>query len=178
LPLLNQKFKTNFVWGNLFNELFKPTPKLEEQLNYHLNRISSNYIACQFRFQSLLGDFKEYDFPTLPLDKQQSLITACTETLCELQKRHNLPVLVTSDSSGYLSHVSKLENIFIIPGDIVHIDCTHDAAENIYMKSFVDFMMLSKADKIYSIVAGQMYPSEFPLYAAKVNNVPFERIIL
>ncbi|MDR0872233.1 MAG: hypothetical protein LBN27_02035, partial [Prevotellaceae bacterium] len=176
LPLLNEKYKTNFEWGKLFNELFKPTSKLEAQINFHLAKINSSYIACVFRFQSLLGDFTEYDFPTLPSDKQQDLINICAKSLLALKNNHKLPVLVTSDSSTFLSYVSTLENIFTLSGKVVHLDCTDNADENVYMKSFIDFMMLSKADKIYSIVTGQMYPSEFPLYAAKVNNIPFERI--
>jgi len=178
LPLLNETFNTNFEWRELFYELFKPTEKLNAQINYHLSRINSDYIACVFRFQALIGDFKEYNFPILPSGEQQDLIKTCTEVLCSLRAKHNLPILVTSDSFTFLSHISELDNIFIIPGEIVHIDCTYNAAEDVYMKSFIDFMMCSKASKIYNIVTGQMYSSEFPLYAAKVNNVPFERIII
>ncbi len=38
--------------------------------------------------------------------------------------------------------------------------------------------MISKAEKVYSIVIGDMYPSEFPMYAAKINNVPFDRVTI
>ena len=178
LPVFENKFNVSFDWGELFHELFKPTEKLNNQINAHLERINSNYIACVFRFQSLLGDFKEYHYTQLSSDGQQDLMNVCMETLHLLRGKHHLPILVTSDSSKFLSFVSGLENIFIISGKVVHIDCTNDAAEDVYMKSFVDLMMLSKADKIYNVVAGKMYPSAFPLYAAKINNVPFERIVI
>ena len=178
LPLYKNRYDVSFDWGELFHELFKPTEKLNSQINDHLNRINSNYIACVFRFQSLLGDFKEYHYQTLASGEQQDLMNACREALCLLRSKHHLPILVTSDSSTFVSYVSGLENIFIIPGKVVHVDCTHDAAEDVYMKSFIDLMMLSKADKIYNVVAGKMYPSAFPLYAAKINNVPFERIVI
>ena len=178
LPVYQKKLNASLDWRELFHELFKPTEKLNAQINDHLNRINSNYIACQFRFLSFLGDFKEYNLLPLSSGEQQDLIKTCTEALCSLRKKHDLPILVTSDSSTFLSHVSGLENIFTIPGKVIHIDCTHDAAEEVCMKPFVDFMMLSKASKIYNVVAGPMYPSSFPLYAAKINNVPFERIVI
>jgi len=178
LPLYEKKFNVSFDWGELFQELFKPTEKLNARINVHLERINSNYIACVFRFQSLLGDFKEYHFPTLSSGGQQTLMDTCMETLCLLRGKHHLPILVTSDSSKFLSYVSGLENIFPVSGKVVHLDCTHDAPEEVYMKSFVDWMLLSKADKIYNVVSGKMYPSAFPLYAAKINNVPFERIVV
>jgi len=178
LPLYKKKYNVSFDWGELFHELFKPSEKLNNQINDHLSKINSNYIACVFRFQSLLGDFKEYNYPVLSAAEQQDLMNTCTETLCSLREKHDLPILVTSDSSMFLSHVSNLENVFIIPGKMVHLGCTHDASEDVYMKSFVDLMMLSKADKIYNVVTGKMYPSGFPLYAAKINHVPFERIVI
>jgi len=178
LPIYKNKYHVSFDWGELFHELFKPTEKLNREISDHLNRINSNYIACQFRFLSLLGDFKEYNLPPLSSGGQQDLLKTCTEALCSIREKHDLPFLVTSDSSTFLSHLSGLENIFTIPGKAVHIDCIHDAAEDVYMKSFVDLMMLSKADKIYNVVAGKMYPSAFPLCAAQINNVTFERIVI
>ena len=37
---------------------------------------------------------------------------------------------------------------------------------------------LSEARKIYRVGTSYMYPSEFPVYAAKVHHVPFENIII
>ena len=46
----------------------------------------------------------------------------------------------------------------------------------IYLKSFLDFYVLSEAQKIYRIGTSYMYPSEFPVYAAKVHDIPFASI--
>ncbi len=47
------------------------------------------------------------------------------------------------------------------------------------MKPFIDFFyLISEAQKVFSIKNKDMYPSGFPQYAAKVNNIPFERIEL
>jgi len=178
LSIFRDKYNVSFDWGELFHELFRPTDKLNNQINAHLERINSNYIACVFRFQSLLGDFKEYHYTALSSVGQQDLMNVCMESLHLLREKHHLPILVTSDSSKFLSYASGLENIFIISGKVVHLDCTHDVSEDVYMKSFIDLIMLSKADKIYNVVSGKMYPSAFPLYAAKINHVPFERIVV
>lgn len=178
LPLFNKIYDAGFEWGILFNELFRPTPVLEEQLNFHLSKLGTNYKACVFRFQSLLGDFNEYDFPSLDIEKQQTLIDKCINELLKIKNASLAPLLVTSDSSLFLEKVSNIEGIYSIPGKVVHMDCDTDEKTEVYLKSFVDFFMLSKAQKIYSIGTSEMYPTEFPLYAAKINNVAFERILI
>jgi hypothetical protein len=178
LPALNKSYGTDFKWGELFNDLFKPTPKLEAQINYYLNQIGSDFIGCVFRFQSLLGDFEEYNFSTLEPAERETLIANCIGCLVELKKEKNMPLLVTSDSSTFISEVSKIDGIITMSGRVVHMDCVDNESDEVYMKSFVDFLMLSKATKIYSIGTSRMYPTEFPLYAAKVNNIPFERILI
>ena len=178
IPLLNKLCGTNFLWGDLFNELFRPSPELEDCINYSLDKTGKDYIGCVFRFQSLLGDFKEYNFAILNKNENQKLINKCIDALLKLQKELIKPILVTSDSTTFLSEISSIEGIVTIPGKVVHLDCTDTESDDVYMKSFVDFIMLSKAEKIYSIGTDQMYPTEFPLYAAKINNIPFERILI
>ena len=46
------------------------------------------------------------------------------------------------------------------------------------MKSFLDFFMLTEARSVSCIGTKEMYPSQFPMYAAKVNGIPFRRITL
>jgi hypothetical protein len=38
--------------------------------------------------------------------------------------------------------------------------------------------MLSESTHVYYIGTSEMYPSEFPMYAARINDVPFERILI
>jgi hypothetical protein len=71
-----------------------------------------------------------------------------------------------------------MDYVHTIGGTRVHIGCTADADHNTYMNSFVDFYMLANSKKIFSLGTKEMYPTEFPLYAAKVNEIPFERILL
>ncbi|MFB2120570.1 MULTISPECIES: hypothetical protein [Parapedobacter] len=179
LELINRRYKRHYQWGQLFNELFKPTPLLEDRLQAHLRKIGNVfYIACVFRFQALLGDFKEYHFKPLPEADREELIAKNINALRQLADQTDMPVLVTSDSSSFIEAVKGLKNIYTIPGKVVHIDNVADAESEVYLKSFVDFFMLSRARKIYSLGTDIMYKTDFPKYAAKVNNIPFERILI
>ena len=179
LDEINRKYNKQYQWGELFNELFKPTKVLEDRLQEHLDNIdSAGFIACVFRFQNLLGDFKEYHFKPLPEADRQELLTKNINALKRISEQSDVPVLVTSDSSTFIDAVKDLKNIYTIPGKVVHIDNVADAESEVYLKSFVDFLMLSRAQHIYSLGTEIMYKTDFPKYAAKVNDVPFERILV
>lgn len=178
LDEINTLYHQNYTWGELFNELFKPTEKLEEQIKFHSQKIGNNFIACVFRFQSLLGDFKEYNYKPLAKEKQKQLIEKNKRALLQLIEMNNCPVLVTSDSSTFITEIQHLKNVYTLPGRVVHLDCVFDEEADVYMKSFIDFLMISKAEKVYSIGTKMMYQTNFPRYAAKIRNVPFERILI
>lgn len=179
LDEINYKYNQQYQWGQLFNELFKPTKILEDRLQVHLDNIgNTGFIACVFRFQNLLGDFEEYHFKSLPEAEQQQLIVKNIAALKQISEQSDVPVLVTSDSTTFIAAVKDLKNIYTIPGKVVHIDNVAGAESEVYLKSFVDFFMLSRAQKIYSLGTVIMYKTDFPKYAAKVHNIPFERILL
>lgn len=179
LDEINQKYNRQYQWGQLFNELFKPTKRLENRLHEHLGEMGNGaFIACVFRFQNLLGDFKEYHFKPLPDEEQQRLIAKNIAALKQISDQSDVPMLVTSDSSTFIAAVKDLKNIYTIPGEVVHIDNVADAESEVYLKSFVDFFMLSRAQRVYSLGTDIMYKTDFPKYAAKVHNIPFERILI
>lgn len=176
---LNQWYKTNYQWGGLFKKLFKPTGELQQLIDSHKTAIGGSYACAVFRFQQLLGDFTEYEYTELPDSEKEKLITRCREAVCKLQASlENKKILVTSDSARFLQAVSDMENVYAFPAKVVHIDNTTGESHDVYMKSFLDFYLLSEGEKIYAIGTSQMYKSEFPLYAAKLNNRPFERILI
>ena len=176
---INRTYNKEFQWGILFHELFKPTEELEQQIQYQLSQIKGQeFIACGFRFQSMLGDFNEYNAKSLSEIEKEILIEKNITALKEVVDNVNCPVLVTSDSTTFLSRAERLDKVFTLPGKIVHVDCVIDEQKEVYMKLFVDFFMLSNAKKVYSIGTKKMYPTNFPVYAAKINNIPFERIII
>lgn len=166
---------SHFYYNNFSEqckELFKPTERLKAEINMNLKRIGTDYIAMVFRFQQLLGDFKEGNFKVLPEKEQQKLIIKCIKEIEKLWNGKD-KVLVTSDSSKFLLEASKLPFVYTIPGKVVHIDYTEDAAFDTYMKSFLDFYMIANAQKVFLLKTGEMFQSGFPKTAAKVNNRPF-----
>jgi len=95
-----------------------------------------------------------------------------------LKKHRGKKLLVTSDSNLFLKKAGKISGVYTLQGKVVHIDTTVGENKDVYMKSFLDFYMLSEGEKIYSIGTDEMYKTEFPLYASKLNNIPFERILI
>lgn len=165
-------------WGELFKMLFKPNKELKTAIQNCKSQINSKYISVVFRFQNLLGDFTEYeDVQELFLKDKEALIKKCLTALLNLQKYEaSLPILVTSDSKYFLDNLKDLPNIIAFPSEVVHIDNTANASYEVYQKSFLDLYLLADSEKIYSIGTTAMYKTEFPLYASKINNIPFERI--
>jgi hypothetical protein len=102
-------------------------------------------------------------------------------------------ILVTSDSSTFLDelrvsvggpHVSSSASdissnwLYVIPGKVVHIGFTFDASKKTYMKSFVDYYMLSYASAVYLVRDKLMYHSGFPKRAAMLHGVDYHEINL
>ena len=176
---------TNALFGDgryaqNFEELFKPTPRLRTALSIQTANIGEPYVAMVFRFQQLLGDFKEDGYKVLLAREQKELIDKCIDKADELHSLYHLNqrVLVTSDSITFLQTIEKQkEYVSIIPGRTVHMDYTSGADCDVYMKAFVDLLMLSKADKIYLLQTGDMYHSGFAKRAAKTTDVPYEEVI-
>lgn len=173
-----------FNWGELFCELFKPGTVLDERIKSIKKDLGCDYYAAVFRFQNLLGDFHEYHFESIKdKDEAEKLIGKCLDSIKTLKSEHgNKALLVTSDSISFLKRASQIEGVYIIPGVLIHMDGQkNNILENpyeIYLKSFLDFYMLSDAQCIYRIGTSYMYPSEFPVYAAKVHDIPFKSITI
>lgn len=191
LPRINEAYHGNtaggedYDWGKLFHELFKPREVLQQRIDSIHQEIGGDYDAAVFRFQNLLGDFSEYHFKALE-DKSEAekLICTCMEYVRKLVNTSpHRRVLVTSDSITFLRRVSQIGGVYVIRGTLFHIDgsknidVSSDHFET-YLKSFLDFYMISRAQCVYRVCAPLMYPSEFPYYAALVNHRPFESVTL
>lgn len=167
----------NDDWGDTFNYLFRPTQKLQKQLDIHKNAINGDYVAAVFRFQNLLGDFQEYHYKTITNpDYQQRLIAANIDELKKIHEENpDMKVLVTSDSSSFLEAASELNYVYAIKGKQSHID-TKNAIQSNAIKPFIDFYMIAAAKKVYGVSIDDMYNSDFPVRAAMVGHIPFIRI--
>lgn len=163
----------------LFNKLFKPSKVLQLAIDFHLAKINTRYISITFRFQQLLGDFKERDFKILPLKERNCLIKKCIDIVKDLYSKNQFLyhcILVTSDSSTFLREISSLPYVYVIPGKVVHMAYTFNSSLDVYLKSFVDLYMIANASEIYSAQVGPMYDSGFPKLASKIYEKPFHLI--
>lgn len=177
IELINQTYGTNFTWSGLFNELFRPSPLLQNKLN-SFSQTREPYIAIAFRMQNLLGDYPEYAYQATSEKRQQEIIAACVGFIKRVHKEWNMPILVTSDSNRMTNIAIELPYVWTNSGKAVHVDTVSSAPEEYYLKSFVDFYLLAGAQKVYAAATPEMYNSDFPKYAALTGNIPFERIFL
>ena len=168
-------------FGALFNQLFKKTDILEAEISKNMRMIGGKYISITFRFQQLLGDFKETGFPVINDElERQKLVTSCMECISKLHKKTGMRILVTSDSSTFLRKAeSTFSFVYVIKGDVVHMDYVgkdENINMKVHLKSFVDFFMLANAECIYLATISPLYHSYFPKMASWIYGKPFHVI--
>ena len=183
LENINKKYKRNFDWAVLFNELFVPSRSLASYIEKIKENIGCRYIAIHIRFLNLLGDKNENKtYKALDQKGRDLLIQTCINKIKELtvsyNSNHIVPVLC-SDSKAFLGFLkNELPNVFIIKGTPCHIDKISELSEDDALKLFADMYILAGAQKVYSIVGCGLYKSAFPQYSAKIGRTKFERISL
>jgi hypothetical protein len=164
----------NKAYGELYNELFKPTNELKNRIDCSLQEIGCDFISATFRFQKLLGDFSDGENPTLPHAQRVNLINRCVSHIVEIYKENNYKkILVTSDSITFLNEAKKIDFVYIIPGVITHVDNKTIEDKEIYMKSFLDYYLLTHSKLVYLVIDGDMYRSGFS-YRAALHNFPYK----
>lgn len=187
-------------FADYFNELFKPSPILEQELLHYRESLGESYTSISFRFQNKLGDFKEYTFKELPENDKRDLKNAAMNVLknemshqvghdrsdatlsCPPVSGHSplvnetSKILVTADSPTFLAEVENLPNIVTVKGKSIHIDFNSSKNATDYLKAFTEFFLISKASKakLYRNRKYKTYPSNFPKYAALLGDVPYE----
>ena len=176
IKLLNKHYHKNYTYAELFEELFKPSPLLQKEIDLHINVLGKNYISVSFRFMQLMGDFKDIKGETLTIENQTKLINKCKDLLSLLHLKHIEinKILVTSDSQKFIESIKDLDFIYTIPGKIGHIGHTND--QSTHLKTMLDFCIISKAQKVYMAYTDKMYKSNFAKYASFITNAPFEAI--
>lgn len=162
-------------YRKLFHELFKPSESLEREVKRHLDVLGDKYWSFSFRFLQLLGDFRDRS-RRLDEGEARALISKVKEELLKEMKKvpSGYRILVTADSRRFLDEVEGMDpRIYIVPGDIKHIDKHTDATEEVWMKTFVDQMLLMGAERVCLMRTGEMYKSGFSRFAAEVGGAEF-----
>lgn len=169
----------NQYFAQWYKELFKPSPLLQKCLDDATASLPTSYIAVVTRFQQLLGDFKEGNYRVLVESEREKLIEKCIEKIKDIHDSlyPEKQILCTSDSSTFLSKISQLPYVCIIPGKVVHVDYSEGVDKLVFAKSFVDLYMISEAEKVILLKTDDMYLSSFAMQAACIQNKPYEEIV-
>lgn len=162
-----------------FHTLFKPAPILLEAIEREQKAIGGKYVSVSFRFQDALGDFKDDDSPYIPPEQREKLLEESIKVVEEVKKMNPGidKVLVTADSKTMIDAVKNLPFVYVIPGEIAHMGFTGTDSEiSAHLKTFLDFFMISGAEKVYFARHPILYRSTFAGTAAAIGNRPYEEI--
>lgn len=177
---VNAHFGTCYDWGELYRELFRPTPYLQQYLDYYKQDIGSEYIAIHTRFMNLLGDRVETvgHLVTLSEEEQQKLKEATKAAIEKLMLQHpGKRVMVASDSMEFIKYISsEIPAVYIVPGNAKHIDTVGETDDTENIKIFTDYYFMAGAQHVYSLWHEGMYRSAFPEYSARIGGVEFTRL--
>ena len=167
-------------YKSLFEELFKPSSYLAKKSEALQYLFSEPYESVTLRFQMLLGDFEEGDFEVLETQQQEELMENCIKKIDELWRDNYFStpkILVTSDSSRFISRISSKEYVYTNPGKMEHMDYTQNSDIEMNAKPFLDLFLLMQSKRLTQLITGKMYKSGFPAFAAELGGHPFVNII-
>lgn len=190
LDKINEHFHTNYDWGKLYHELFRPTAYLQQFIDRHQREVGSDYIVVHTRFLNLLGDKTETAInPELPVEEREPYMRRIVEEIKSLigkgekeqgegdSLRTLNRVMIASDSMTFIDYVKRqIPDVYVVPGKVKHIDTAGRTDDSENIKMFLDYYLIGGAKKVYNIVGPGMWPSAFPEYAAKIGQTEFERI--
>ena len=167
--------KTNEVlWGKSFNELFKMTDLLKNELEK--NKINQNSIAFHTRFTSLFGDFKDSPKSIATNERKEEIKCILLKTISEISIENKYSSsYIFSDSIEFLNFIKMNSDFKVIDGNPFHTDEDRKMGNvQKHLKTFLDFFIISKCDKIYLLKTNDMYNSSFSRYASFVGNKVFK----
>lgn len=171
------------LFHDFFRELFVPSLDIQNTLSHHLSILGTHFYSMTFRFIALLGDFKDADKSFHELETEsvkKDYITHCLNAIRTIYNKMSLngKIFVTSDSLLFLSEAAKIPYVYIIHGKVKNIDVAASNDKEAYKKMFIDFLMISKAERIYSYQYGKMYAATgFAKTAALIGGKKCETII-
>lgn len=180
LSYINNKYNTQFSFGGLYHELFKPTTYLQQHIDVYQKEIGKEYVVVHFRFLNLIGDKTEFTSvnPSLPKAEQDELIEKSMSKLKEIEANHvGMRLMLATDSPRFSQLVTReMPQVYIAPGEIEHVGTVGETSDSANLKMFVDYYLIAGACKVYNLVGPGMWKSAFPEYAAKIGQKPFERV--
>lgn len=162
-----------------FGDLFKPSAVLGDAINDVIAKNGDDYVSISFRFVRLFGDFEDVNWPVLPDEKsREDMIRRGLAAIEKVKSLHpGKKVLVTTDSSTFLSRARQLNDVFVVEGDIKHVDFSDVGSATLpHLKTFLDLLLISRAKHVYLGINDMVYRSTFAKTASQIGNRPFDMI--
>lgn len=162
-----------------FGDLFKPSAVLGDAINDVIAKNGDDYVSISFRFVRLFGDFEDVNWPVLPDEKsREDMIRRGLAVIEKVKSLHpGKKVLVTTDSSTFLSRARQLNDVFVVEGDIKHVDFSDVGSATLpHLKTFLDLLLISRAKHVYLGINDMVYRSTFAKTASQIGNRPFDMI--
>ena len=151
------------LWGTLYHSLFKPRDFILRKIK-ETGFEKNTYIAVHLRFVNALEHFEGDQFNMVPEKKKEELVQRCLAAIKHIiDTNKDIPILVFSDSNTFLHRVKELP-VHVLDGKIGHISFHQE--NEVMVKTFLDFYMISDARKVFVIHAPEMYPTVYSYYAA------------
>lgn len=160
------------ILRNCFHELFKPSEILENSLK-NMCLTPKQYNAVHLRFVNALEKFEDGVYNCLSVKEQELLINKCLNCLKDIKENCKKDIVVFSDSNRFLS-IAKKNGYKVLDGTVSHISFNNN--NDAVLKTFTDFYMISRSDKVYRIISKEMYGTTFSLYASIFGNCEFKTI--
>lgn len=163
-------------YRRLYHELFRPAPAVSAEIERHLRILGKEYSVYTFRFLTLLGDFHDHSHTVLTGSERRAFIE---RVLTEFRRMladepAGRRVLVTSDSVSFLKEACAAdERVYVVEGDVKHIDVDGGDHREAWLKVFVDQGLIMHGSKVVLMRTGGMYRSGFGEFAAEVGGIPF-----
>ena len=170
------------TFSSLFWQLFKMSPRLESLVGdalQHLQLEENGYIAVHIRFLNFFEAVEERCDAvngTATQEEQREMIQRVNDTLETIYQDCRKPIVLFSDSNKFLAapHPDFTRQL---PGHVGHILCC-EQQDDVTDKAFVDMMIMSQAERVYSITGPQIYGGGFSRIAAFIGDKPFIQVPL
>lgn len=174
------KEELNKIWANSFNELFKKSDYLNNEIEKL--QLPEKKITIHSRFCSILGDFVDTDRKNQVLSQEEQNILL-NDLKANIKKEASNytdnQICVFSDSIIYLDFIKQNTNYIVLDGEPIHPDnLEQEFSKEEHLKTILDFFVIATCDEIVLLRKPFMYSSAYTKYASYLYQKPFKEIVI
>lgn len=170
LDLLQYQYgkSANQKWKEHFSNLFTPSDKIRTKVSEIIQ--NKKFIVFAFRFRSKMGDFeddgRQWDDRTKRVEVEK-LNESVIEIITSFPKHM---IYIASDSTTYLKQLIKLDSQRFFYNPISKADM------NDMERSIIEFLIISKGEKVFQFKRPSMYSGAFSRYASIIGNIDYKLV--